>query len=158
MPSDYAPMLLPGESIARYSRGADAGPREESERPPEPRQEFQSRRDDFRGGRGGRDRDRGRGVVTVETVAGTVNVSRATVNRGKSIPCRKITRRLCFPESRSPSTVSRNPAPRRTPRRLRRGQAIRQRTATRAVVPAITPEPEAGGSPEPSDDGGNRHT
>jgi ribonuclease G len=61
MPSDYAPMLLPGESIARYSRGADAGPREESERPPEPRHEFQSRRDEFRGGRGGRDRDRGRG-------------------------------------------------------------------------------------------------
>ncbi len=61
MPSDYAPILLPGESIARYSRGADAGPRDESERPPEPRQEFQSRRDDFRGGRGGRDRDRGRG-------------------------------------------------------------------------------------------------
>ena len=40
MPADYAPMVLPGESIARYSRGADAGPREESERPPEPRQEF----------------------------------------------------------------------------------------------------------------------
>src|SRR5271169_408687 len=42
MPADYAPMLLPGESIARYSRGADAGPREESDRPPEPRPEFQS--------------------------------------------------------------------------------------------------------------------
>jgi ribonuclease G len=58
MPVDYAPVVLPGESIARYSRGADA-PRDESERVPEPRQEFPSRRDDFRGRRGGRDRERG---------------------------------------------------------------------------------------------------
>ncbi len=58
MPADYAPVLLPGESIARYSRGADAA-RDESERVPEPRQEFPSRRDDFRGRRGGRDRERG---------------------------------------------------------------------------------------------------
>ena len=58
MPVDYAPVVLPGESIARYSRGADAA-RDESERVPEPRQEFPPRRDDFRGRRGGRDRERG---------------------------------------------------------------------------------------------------
>ena len=63
MPVDYEPIVLPGESIARYSRGADAGPREESDRPPEPRPEFPPRRDrdDFRGRRGDRGRDRERG-------------------------------------------------------------------------------------------------
>ena len=61
MPADYEPIVLPGESIARYSRGAEAGPRDESDRPPEPRPEFPPRRerDDFRGRRGDRGRDRG---------------------------------------------------------------------------------------------------
>ena len=63
MPADYAPIVLPGESIARYSRGAEAGPRDESDRPAEPRPEFPPRRDrdDFRGRRGDRGRDRERG-------------------------------------------------------------------------------------------------
>jgi len=61
MPANYAPLVLPGESIARYSRGAEATPREENERPPE-RPEFGRRRDrdDFRGRSGGRERGRDR--------------------------------------------------------------------------------------------------
>ncbi len=59
MPADYTPIVLPGESIARYIRGPEGEPREE--RAPEPRQEFHSRRDDFRNRRHGRERDRDRG-------------------------------------------------------------------------------------------------
>jgi ribonuclease G len=60
MPADYAPIVLPGESIARYSRNAEAEPREARERPTETRQEYPSRRDEFRSRRGGRERGRDR--------------------------------------------------------------------------------------------------
>jgi hypothetical protein len=150
MPSDYAPMLLPGESIARYSRGADAGPREESDRSSEPRQEFQSRRDDFRGGRGGRDRDRGRGRGD----RGDRGRDREREPRD-----REPREEYSLPENYTPIVLPgesiskyRKPESASTTRAEVAPSEARHFDSDSAVaaIPATTPETEAGASPEPA--------
>ena len=144
MPADYAPIVLPGESIARYSRGADAGPREGSERPPEPRQEFPSHRDDFRGrGRGDRERGRDRGRDR---------------DRGRERDREREPREeYSLPENYTPivlpgESISKYRKPESGPAthaEVTPAEARHFDTDSAATEPASAPEPEAGGRTVP---------
>jgi ribonuclease G len=145
MPADYAPIVLPGESIARYSRGADAGPREGSERPPESRQEFPSHRDDFRGrGRGDRERGRDRGRDR---------------DRGRERDREREPREeYSLPENYTPivlpgESISKYRKPESGPAahaEVTPAEARHFDPDSAAAEPASTPEPEAGGRTVPA--------
>jgi ribonuclease G len=144
MPADYAPIVLPGESIARYSRNAEAEPREARELPTETRQEYPTRRDEFRGRRGGRERERGR-------------------DRGRERE-REPREEFSLPENYTPMVLPgesiskyRKPEsgaathPKVTPAEARRFDSNSDSNSDSAVELRGTPQPEAGGSPEPAD-------